>query len=206
MKSLYYMKRGGFRADKGWKKSQADKVLSRDEFKALLSVVGQEANLVYKTNAYSLFTLAGNFGLRCSEAISLEKSHFRTLPMGYLTVNTLKQKAYKEDRIYVGSEGKKLCEKILADQSRMSSGPKLFPFTSRTARYYFAFYASKAGISPNVSFHSFRHCAAHMTWDAVKDIRIVNAFLRHKPTTTEVYLYPSAKEMIDAIEKRGIVW
>lgn len=209
MADIFQITRGGYRAAKGWKKSAQDKVLSPREFSALLAAAaGDERKYGY--DAYDLFSISGNFGLRQSEALALELDDFKSLPMGYFRVRTLKKRGKQEDRVYAGTEGAKLLSEIVDRRTRLTRSPVLFPFGARTARYLFAFYADKAGISPNVSFHSLRHTAATMMLKAIGKRmeypeRIVAAFLRHKPTTTQVYLEPTAEEMIQAANLKGVV-
>lgn len=208
MADLYTKIRGGFRAAKGQRKSDQDKMMSRPEFAALLGAAGADRSR-HGGDAYDLFALSGNFCLRCSECLELNFEHFRSLPMGYFRVHTLKKKSEGQDRVYTGVGGLGLVEQIL-ERRRKRSDEVLFPFSSRTARYLFGFYSDLAGLSANVSFHSLRHTAAKMMLEAIGrrmdyPDRIVNAFLRHKPTTTEIYLTPSAEDMTHAMDLKGII-
>lgn len=205
---VYTVIRGGYRAVKGRRKSPQDKFLSRAELETLFRKARADGR-VAGADAYALFALAGNFGLRSIEALSLELDHFKTLSMGYFRVWTAKKKGAQDDRVYVGRKGVDAVRQIL-DGRRARSRDVLFPFTTRTARYLFAFYAERAGISPNVSFHALRHTAARMMLQAIKGQfeypeRIVQAFLRHKPTTTGIYLEPSPEDMMKAADLKGIV-
>lgn len=211
MADVFQVTRGGFRASRGWKKSSQDKILSRDEFAALLRAARQDTRR-YGSDAYALFSIAGNFGLRQSEILSLEYTNFKTLPMGYFQVYTLKKKAKQQDRVYTGRDGQKLLEELLRERRAIAKGDVLFPFGSRTARYLFAFFAEAASISPNVSFHALRHTAAKMMLYALRKtelaseaMNVVSAFLRHKPGTTQIYTEPSAEEMIQAANLKGVV-
>jgi len=207
--SIYTMLRGGYRAAKGQKKSSQDKFLSRDEFRHLLGVTSSDSEY-YGQMSWDLFALAGNFGLRCGEAVGLTADNFTPIEFGYFRVHTLKKRANIEDRVYVGKSGIRLVREILARRGQHNG--RLFPFTTRTARYYFAYYAKRAGLSANVSFHSLRHTTARMILEATGDgdptkgsLRIVRAILRHSPNATEIYTEPSPEELIRAMEKKGIV-
>jgi integrase len=211
MADVFQVTRGGYRAAKGWKKSSQDKVLRREEFVALLEATRSDKRR-YGRDAYDLFSLAGNFGLRQSEILSLDHDHFKPLAMGYFRVLTLKKRGHQEDRVYTGRDGQKLVSEILASRRVVTKSDILFPFGSRTARYLFAYYAEKAGISPNVSFHALRHTAARMmlqslrkTELAAEAMNIVTCFLRHKPATTQIYTEPTAEEMIQAMNLKGVV-
>lgn len=209
MADVFQVTRGGYRAAKGWKKSDQDKILSPQEFAALLAAAKSDTRK-YGLAAYDLFSFAGNFGMRQTEILSLERDDFKSLAMGYFRVGTLKKRGKKEDRLYTGTAGQQLVTEILERRHRMTKSSTLFPFGPRTARYLFAFYAEKAGLSPNVSFHALRHTAATMMLRAIgKKMeypdRIIAAFLRHKPTTTQIYLQPTAEEMIQAMNLKGIV-
>lgn len=213
MADVFETKRGGYRASKGESKSSQDKIMQRTELQALLDAPKSDTRR-YGYDAYDLFALAGNFALRCSEALDLEFTDFKSLAMGYFRVRTLKKKKNKEDRVYTGKMGQQLVEQILESRRRVVGprGEKLFPFGGRTARYLFAFYSEKAGISPNVSFHALRHTAAKMlimslrkTELASEAQNIVTSFLRHKPTSTQIYTEPSAEEMIQAMNFKGVV-
>lgn len=212
MADVFNVKRGGYRAAKGESKSSQDKVLQRQELQALLDAPKTDRRR-YGYDAYDLFAISGNFGLRCSEALDLEFADFKSLTMGYFRVRTLKQKKNQADRVYVGEKGADLLNDILASRRRISAkSDKLFCFGARTARYLWAFYCEKAGISPNVSFHSLRHTAARMMLTALRKtdlaneaMNIVTAFLRHKPSSTQIYTEPSAEEMIQAMNLKGVV-
>lgn len=208
MAELYTKIRGGFRAAKGQRKSAQDKMMSRQEFAALLGCAGSDKSR-HGGDAYDLFALAGNFALRCSECLELNFDHFKQINLGYFRVHTLKKRSEGSDRVYTGEHGLNLAIKIL-ERRRKNGTDLLFPFSSRTARYLFGFYSDLAGLSPNVSFHSLRHTAAKMMLEAIGGKidypeRIVNAFLRHKPTTTEIYLTPSAEDMTYAMDLKGII-
>ena len=205
MDNVYKVLRGGFSCRKGQKKSPQDKTLSRQEFAALLETTSSDTTR-HGIDAYDLFAVTGNFCLRCSEAIDLTQDDFKPLVMGYFRVRTLKKGGHQEDRVYVDQAHRDLLRSMLLRRK----SDRIFPFTSRTARYLFAYYAERAGISPNVSFHSLRHTAAKMMLTAISGKieypeRVVNAFLRHKPMATEIYLTPSAEDMTRAIGLKGAV-
>lgn len=213
MADVFSVQRGGYRAAKGWAKSAQDKILQRVELQALLDAPKSDRRR-YGYDGYDLFAIAGNFGLRCSEALDLEFEDFTSLKSGYFRVRTLKKKKHLADRLYTGDKGRELCVSILESRRRIvgTQGEKLFPFGARSARYLFAFYAQKAGISPNVSFHALRHTAAKMLIVALRKTElageannIATAFLRHKPTATQIYTEPSAEEMIQAMNLRGVM-
>lgn len=210
MADVFQVTRGGYRAAKGWKKSAQDKILSPKEFAAILHAARSDSRK-YGQAGYDLFSICGNFGLRQSEALGLERDHFKPLTMGYFRVDTLKKRGKQEDRVYTGRDGQTLLSEIVDRRWHQTKSSILFPFGSRTARYLFAFYAEKAGISPNVSFHALRHTAASMMLRAIGKgkmdypERIVQVFLRHKPTTTQIYLEPTAEEMIQAMNLKGVV-
>lgn len=208
MADVFMVSRGGYQAKKGQRKSAQDKLLSETELGSLLAAALKDRRR-YGWDGYDLFVVSGNFGLRCSECLGLTFDDFKSLDHGYFRVSTLKKRAEGHDRVYTGSAGRAVMEKILEKRRKVSAN-HLFPFTDRTARYLFGYYAEKAGISPNVSFHSLRHTAAKMLLEAIGGKidypeRIVNAFLRHKPTTTEIYLTPSAQEMTQAMDLKGCI-
>jgi integrase len=213
MADVFETKKGGYRAAKGWSKSAQDKVLSRVELQALLDAPKSDSRR-YGHDGYDLFAIAGNFGLRCSEALDLNFKDFSSIHLGYFRVRTLKRRKHLEDRVYTGSAGAELISNVLANRRRITgkNSEVLFPFGDRTARYLFAFYAKKAGISPNVSFHSLRHTSAKMLQTSLRKTdlaseagNIVTCFLRHKPTSTQIYTEPTAEEMTLAMNTRGVV-
>lgn len=210
MVDVFKVVRGGFRCVEGFRKSKDDKFLSPAEFKALLDAARADTRR-YGSDAYCLFSMSGNFGLRCSEALDLRFDDFRTLQHGYFRVRTRKKRRVLEDRVYTGTAGGQLVREIVECRRRLSD-EFLFPFSQRTARYLFAYYADRAGISPNVSFHSLRHTAARMMLiatgggDPLKgSMRIVRAFLRHEPSATDFYTDPTPEEMIRAMDLKGVV-
>jgi len=204
MADVFRTRRGGFRCRKGVKKSRQDKQLSRDEFVALLAAARSDP-AVHGKHAYLSFFLAGNFGLRSGEVTDLRWEDFKSLRFGYFRVRTLKKKAEQDDRVYVGRSWTQDVERSLSTVRRSKGTDRILPFSTRTLRFFFAYYADQVGVSPNVSFHALRHSAAQRVYAATKDTRIVNCFLRHKPETTHIYLEPSAEEMIEAIEKTGVI-
>lgn len=206
---VFMLARGGFRSAKGHKKSSQDKFMSRDEAKALL-VAASNDDRRYGQDAWCLFALAVNFGFRCSEGIDLEREDFKTLPMGYFRVRTLKRRGVIEDRVIVDPAHAELARDILSYRTQMAD--KLFPFSSRMARYLFAFYAEKAGLSRNVSFHALRHTGARMVLEATGggdpakgQMRFVKAFLRHRPTPAEIYTEPTPDEMVSMMKMKGVI-
>lgn len=212
MADVFNVSRGGYRAAKGWSKSSQDKVLQQSELQALLDAPKSDRRR-YGYDGYDLFAIAGNFGLRCSECLDLDFEQFASLRSGYFRVRTLKKKKHLEDRVYTGTAGAELLAQVLESRKRIvGRGEKLFPFGARTARYLFGYYAQKAGISPNVSFHALRHTSARMLLKSLRKSElaaeapnIVTAFLRHKPTATQIYTEPSAEEMIQAMNLKGVV-
>ena len=206
--NVYSVVRGGFRCLKGSRKSDSDKFLSISEFDALLKAAKRDPR-VYGETSYDLFTLCGNFGLRCSEALDLEFSDFAHLNFNYFTVRTLKKRSEVEDRLYVGNKEKRLIEGMLSRRKAMSGTGTLFPFCARSARYYFGYYANSAGISRNVSFHSLRHTAARLLLEANgNDMRLVKERLRHslgRSDITMVYVKPTPEEMIRAGDNKGVI-
>jgi integrase len=212
MADVFDVKRGGYRAAKGESKSSQDKVLQRGELQALLNAPKDDRRR-YGYDAYDLFAISGNFGLRCSEALDLEFADFSQLRSGYFRVSTLKRRKNLQDRVYTGDKGQELLVDVLASRKRISpKSDKLFCFGARTARYLWAFYCEKAGISPNVSFHALRHTAARMLLMSMRKtdlaneaMNIVTAFLRHKPSSTQIYTEPSAEDLIAAMNLKGIV-
>ena len=212
MADVFDVKRGGYRAAKGESKSSQDKVLQRGELQALLDAPKDDRRR-YGYDAYDLFAISGNFGLRCSEALDLEFADFSQLRSGYFRVSTLKRRKNLQDRVYTGDKGQELLVDVLASRKRISpKSDKLFCFGARTARYLWAFYCEKAGISPNVSFHALRHTAARMLLMSMRKtdlaneaMNIVTAFLRHKPSSTQIYTEPSAEDLIQAMNLKGIV-
>jgi len=204
MVDVFETHRGGCGGRRGMKKGRQDKILSAEEFSALLAAARADRR-VYGTRGYGMFFFAGNFGLRCGEAMDLRKDDFKTLRFGYFTVRTLKKKAQEEDRVYVGRNGLSVVARVLAMFPGGRGAERLFPYTTRTGRHFFAYYADKAALSRNVSFHSLRHCAARRLYGVCKDRGVVNAFLRHKPETTEIYTDPSPEELMAWMDKMGLV-
>lgn len=203
---MFKVLRGGFRCEKGQKKSNEDKSLRRHELEALLKAARDGS--VHGSAAYDLFALTGNLGLRSGEAITCAFSDFSYLQSDYLIVHTLKKRGKMDDRIYVGREEKALLLEIRDRRRRMVRGELLFPFGTRTTRHYFAYYAQKAGIHPNVSFHSLRHTAARMILQAAnKDLRFVRTRLRHdiKGESTLLYTIPTPEEQIAVADIKGAV-
>lgn len=209
--TIFGERRGGFNTSKGNKKSQQDKAMTREELHDLLGYAKSDLSSHGK-NAYALFFIAGNYGLRCSEVLDLKFTDFDSLRQGYFRVRTVKRRGRQEDRVYIGKKGLAPLLDLLKERERSGNKKKLFNFGDRTARYLFAYYAQTAGISANVSFHALRHSAARMLLDSLKNsdlahkgMGIVNCFLRHEPDTDEIYTYPSHDEMMYAMDRKPLI-
>ena len=71
---------------------------------------------------------------------------------------------------------------------------------TRTLRYLFAEWQSRAGFDKAFNFHALRHTALTNAYRATRDIRLVQRIARHKSVdTTTIYAAPSDEDVLRAI-------
>ncbi len=182
-------------------KTARDKYLTTEEFAALLQAV--------KGNAYwyMLFYLQGNLGLRVGEVVRLRTEHLDTANCS-IKIPTLKQEGHKG--IHKGSISRNVIPKTLIDMPvsevmmekitsyltdhryKYKGKGWLFPYKDGGhVPEYFVRRAFKSAIrhaklSPIYSPHSLRHCKGIQAYRKLKDIRAVQALLRHRNISSTV--------------------
>lgn len=209
MNDIWSYRKGGL--EPGEKKGDDYKYLTAAQLARLLAVTGNDSS-AHALTAYDLFAISGNFGLRCLECKTLEFDDFKYLEDdNYFIVRTAKKRAPVRDMLYVGKAEKKLLAGIVQRRRELERGKILFTLPDRAVRKYFAWFAAKANIHPNVSFHSLRHTAARLFLSAAdNDMRFPIARLRHKvggkgQSSTFIYTKPSPEEMIAVANKKGAI-
>jgi len=182
-------------------------VLSTEEIDKIIEQIDTET-YEGKRNRALLETMYA-CGLRVSEAVNLKKGDIffdegflriegkggkhRFVPAEKYTLNILKdfiknvlpqitpQKGY-EEYVFLNRRGK--------------------PLTRQMAFLIIKKLAAKAGITKNISPHTFRHSFATHLLDNGADLRSIQLLLGHENiTTTEIYLHMSKKEVEKALKK-----
>ena len=204
---------------KGRIKTARDKYLSKEEFSSLL-----KATTASRVNAdywWLIFFLMGNLGLRGGEAVRLRVEHIDTKNCA-IRVPTLKQegkKGEKKGSIKRGQMPVTLIDtpvsQIVMDKvtNYIKSNNRrgwIFPekdglhLSEDKMRKAFKFFAHKAKLNPIYSPHSLRHCKGIQTYRKLKDIRAVQAMLRHRNiNSTVVYTHldlDAKRELSDNLE------
>lgn len=182
-------------------KSNRDKYLTKEEFQQLLLAAQN------KPYWYMMFYLAGNLGLRGGELVRLRVEHIDQRNCS-LKIPTLKQEGKKGIKRGSIRRGKMpstfidtpisqvMVDKILEYVTVNQRKGWLFPaedgihFPEWKWRRGFKFFAEKAKLNPKYSPHSLRHCKGILTYRKFKDIKAVQALLRHRSiSSTEVYTH-----------------
>ncbi|MEY3248413.1 MAG: hypothetical protein RL742_456, partial [Bacteroidota bacterium] len=154
-------------------------------------------------------------GLRVSELVTLRLSNL-FLDIGFIKVlgknnkerlTPIGEDAVKHIRIYV--------ENVRNPHQKIASGAENFVFLNRNGRpmtrvmvfYIIKDLAAKAGITKNISPHTFRHTFATHLVEGGADLKAVQDMLGHESiTTTEIYTHLNAeylKETINSFHPRA---
>ena len=154
-------------------------------------------------------------GLRVSELVTLRLSNL-FLDIGFIKVlgknnkerlTPIGEDAVKHIRIYV--------ENVRNPHQKIASGAENFVFLNRNGRpmtrvmvfYIIKDLAAKAGITKNISPHTFRHTFATHLVEGGADLKAVQDMLGHESiTTTEIYTHLDAeylKETINSFHPRA---
>jgi integrase/recombinase XerC len=74
--------------------------------------------------------------------------------------------------------------------------------STRTLRYVFRLWQSRAGFDRTFNFHSLRHTALTNVYRSTRDIRLVQRLARHKSVdTTTIYAAPSDEDIVRAVRE-----
>jgi integrase/recombinase XerD len=147
-------------------------------------------------------------GLRVSELVTLRLSNL-FLDIGFIKVlgknnkerlTPIGEDAVKHIRIYV--------ENVRNPHQKIASGAENFVFLNRNGRpmtrvmvfYIIKDLAAKAGITKNISPHTFRHTFATHLVEGGADLKAVQDMLGHESiTTTEIYTHLDAEYLKETI-------
>jgi integrase len=179
------------------KPSKREKYIEPGEFRKLLEHASNE-------KWYMLLYITGNLGLRVGEAVRLRREDFH-FKDGFVNVPTLKQGGHKGEK----AKGK-IQRGQLPDVYDAITAPE--SFLNRVSIYFenykiktwifiekdklhipewkaqriFKAVAKNAGLNPRYSIHALRHCRGIAVYKAYKDIRAVQALLRHRNINSSV--------------------
>jgi integrase/recombinase XerD len=148
-------------------------------------------------------------GLRVSELVNLTCSGYYPKE-GFIRVIG---KGNKERLIPIGTNAMKLIDQYLQhirQHQRIQTGHEDFLFLNRSGRqlsrvmifYLIKSLAVQAGISKNISPHTFRHSFATHLVEGGADLRAVQEMLGHESiTTTEIYTHLNRDFLRDTLQK-----
>ena len=187
------------------------KFLEKEEYQKILDLA-KEVNI----RDYILFLLAGNFGLRVGEVVRLRKQDF-DFEKKLISIPSLKVKGDpmskgKFPKKYIElSLGKKISANRLLIKWVKESDNLLFSgklsndyLTESAVQKVFRWYVKKLGIE--VSFHSLRHYRGDTIYKATKDLKVVQASLRHVSlASTSIYMHPGIKEIENSMDQGGFL-
>ena len=196
-------------------KTAREKYLTEIEFANLLKVIPKDSIW------YMLYYLMGNLGLRVGEVVRLRVQHIDIDNLA-IKVPTLKQegiKGRKRGAIQRGEMPKTLIEIPVSDKmighlkdyvQRYKRTTWLFPYKDSLpipewlVRRTFKKVLKEAKLRKIYSPHSLRHCRGVKAYKQFKDIRAVQALLRHRNiNSTVVYTHldlDAKRELTDALE------
>ncbi len=169
--------------------------LSVEQITRILDLPDTKTPLGQRDSAL-LETLYGA-GLRVSEAVNLTVSNFMP-EAGFIVV---RGKGNKERIAPVGNRMREALELYISDgrekliknqtQGALFVNARAGALSRISAFRLVKRYAAEAGISSNISPHSFRHSFATHLLDGGADLRVVQELLGHSSiTTTQIYTHP----------------
>lgn len=181
-------------------------VLSVHEIQQMLAAIDLSDPLGLRNRAI-LETLYA-CGLRVSELVHLRRTNL-FLAAGFIKVHG---KGNKERLVPIGSEAVKYLgqylEHVLAKQDNIKPGHENYVFLNRRGAHLsrvMVFYiikdlAQQAGISKNISPHTFRHSFATHLVEGGADLKAVQDMLGHESiTTTEIYTHLDTEYLKETI-------
>lgn len=180
-------------------------VLSVGEVQRLLASIGTETPLDVRNRAIVETLYA--CGLRVSELVNLRCADL-SLPAGFLKV---RGKGRKERFVPIGPEPARLLQRYLDEVRPMlpiQPGHEAFVFLNRRGArmsrvmvfLLIKKLAAQAGITKNISPHTFRHSFATHLVEGGADLKAVQDMLGHESiTTTEIYTHLDAEYLKETI-------
>ncbi len=182
-------------------------VLSFPEIENLIAAIDQSTPEGTRNKA--IFETMYSCGLRVSELVNLQLSQLY-LDVGYVRVVG---KGNKERLVPIGRDAVKYIS-IYRDSVRthvpVKKGEEDIVFLNRNGRRLSRVYiflltkelASKAGITKNISPHTFRHSFATHLVEGGADLRAVQEMLGHESiTTTEIYTHLDREYLRETLQR-----
>lgn len=186
-----------------------EKFLLQTEMKALVDVTHDGTR--EGRDASDIFVLAGVFGLRLNEILSLTFEDMIMLPSsGQFKVRRLKKRRVVEDLMTLSTREKDILLSIVAARKKLSNNNRLFNVSDRSVQYMFAYYAGLAGIlrnKPRASFHALRHTCAMEIWKATQDMEFLRSRLGHSSFNyIKLYVHMEPDHQRELASKRRIAF
>ncbi len=178
------------------------KVLNRSQTESLLSLAAKSATPLRDR---ALLELAYSSGLRASELIGLNLTDINFKEQTISVIG----KGNKERIVLFGDHCQVAVQNYLkSERVNPESGQALFTnakgkrLTTRTLQNVLKRWALQAGLPPDTSPHTLRHCFATHLLDGGADLKTVQQLLGHENlATTQIYTHVSIERLRSAVEK-----
>lgn len=173
-------------------KGEAFKFLTAKQVNAVLAAIWADRESSLRERNHCAIFCGFYIGLRAGEAAILEPRHFDHLRQGIILVPTLKQKKKRKTdlppEIKVTDVEPEVADYIQQYLQKFGGQPWMFcnghdcqrHVSAWSLNQMFATYADAAGLPPEFSWHALRHGRGMTVWAATKDMKAVQAALRHK--------------------------
>lgn len=183
-------------------------VMTADEVGSILKVAYDEKNQIQDPSSYSYKESIRNIavlellfasGVRVSELCNL-KSENINLTAGYLKVtgkgnkerliHICEKETLKSLRAYVNVFSDQISDKQVFFKNRLGN-----PLSDQSVRLMIRKYKNRAGISKNVTPHTFRHTFATLLLEEDVDIKYIQHILGHSSImTTQIYTHVNSEK------------
>lgn len=175
------------------KETKQTTVLTKDEFKAMLSQVNDPMHLMLLQTLYYL-------GGRITEIMELRKCDLilsKDNPHVNFRSETTKRKVERDVSIPAS-----MLYPYKQYVMNLKEEDKLFDITPQRAWQLVKLYAKKANIRKNIHPHTFRHTYATEVYDVTQDIKTLQELMGHKNmSTTAIYAHVSKEHKREVINK-----
>ena len=177
-------------ANKGLRKAECDKVMTKGEVARLLAMAGADERVTGPRN-YMMLSLMANTGIREGETVSLKVGDV-ILEKPLIKVRHGKG-GYPRD-VYMNGKLKALLARWIkgrdGEEPLFRSQGHGGHLTTRAVRKVFSRYAKQAGLNPLLSLHSLRHFYGCQAFEARRDVIFVARQMGHRSLdTTQVYVH-----------------
>jgi integrase len=173
-------------------KGEAFKFLTAKQVNAILEVIWNDTECHQRERNHCAVFCGFYLGLRVGEAAILEPRHLQHIGQEVIMIPTLKQKKKRKTdappEIMIRDIEPEVIKYLQWYLGRHGEQHWMFPNAYHPKKHMsewslnqmFATYAAAAGLPPEYSWHALRHGRGMTVWNATKDLKAVQALLRHK--------------------------